>query len=306
MRYIRRSWDVHDSDALLPLTLNLPMLQCLEFDPPRHFRLSIVSPSLESLELTSYSNLSVRTLTQAWPRIKHLTLRLYSHIDADDFANTLLQLPELLELNILGLQRSSSPSTIPVHLDSLLILKTALENSVIGNLTTSNLRTLLVHSESNTPASSESGQIIANLVQRSHCSIFRLILSSRQSLSTRTFLQIVGVTLNVEHLDLLIILRKVLWEHLMYNGDLTLLPCLHTLNIDVVFSSECRDLVHVVKSRAAPPSSLEGHGSSPGRLRNLSLRLPHLQKNKEIQYLDQLQGFGGLKVDFDGEPWLGV
>lgn len=91
----------------------------------------------------------------------------------------------------------------------------------------------------------------------------------------------------------------------MYKGDLTLLPRLHAMNLGMVSPSECRDLVRLVKSRAAPPSSLEGHGSSPGRLRNLSLRLPHVKKNKarlEIQYLDQLQGFGGLKVDFDGEP----
>ncbi|KIJ95176.1 hypothetical protein K443DRAFT_124943 [Laccaria amethystina LaAM-08-1] len=311
LRYTSGNWQcqqINNSDALLPPTLNLPMLQRLDFEPPRHFRLSIVSPSLESLDLTSFDNLSVQTLTQAWPRITHLKLRLYSRIDPDDFANTLLQLPELLELNILGLHQSNSPS-IPVHLNRLLILKTALENPIIGNLTTPNLRTLLVRGESSTPAFSESltgGQIIANLVQRSHCSIFRLILSSWR-LSIRDLLGIVGVTPNVEHLDLLIKERKVLWEHLMYKGDLTLLPHLHTLNLDMISSSECRDVVRVVKSRAAPPLSLVGHGSSPGRLKNLSLRLPHVKRNKErleIQYLDQLQGFGGLKVDFDGEPSL--
>lgn len=309
LRYISEHWDqIDSSDALLPPTLNLPMLQRLEFKPPRHFSLSIVSPSLESLDLSS-SNLSVRTLTQAWPRITHLTLS-HSPIDPDDFASTLLQLPELLELNILGFYRSNSPS-IPVHLDRLLILKTDLENPIIGNLTTPNLRTLLVRGEFSTAASSESlpgGQIIANLLQRSHCSIIRLILWPWH-LSIRDFLGIVGVTPNVEHLDLLIIQRKAFWEHLMYKEDLTLLPRLRTLNLDMVSLSECRDLVGVVKSRAAPPSSLEGHGSSPGRLRNLSLRLPHVKKNKarlEVQYLDQLQGFGGLKVDFDGEPCLAI
>ena len=311
LRYISENWDqIHNSDALLPRTLILPMLQHLEFDPPRHFKLSIVSPRLESLELTSCSTLSVRSLTQAWPRITHLTLRLYSRIHPDDFAQTLLQLPELLELNILDLHRKNTPS-IPVHLDRLLILKTALENPIIGNLTTPNLRTLLVRSEFNTPESSESfsgGQIIVDLVQRSHCSIFRLILSSWH-LPIRDFLGIVGVTPNVERLDLLIKQRKELWDHLMYKEDLTLLPRLYTLNLDRVLPSECRDVVHVVKSRAAPPSNLEGHGSSPGRLRNLSLRYPHVKKNKarlEIQYLDQLRGFGGLKVEFYDEPCLAI
>ena len=170
----------------------------------------------------------------------------------------------------------------------------------------------MVNGDSSTAASSDSsvpgGQIIADLVQRSHCSIFHLILSSWH-LSIRDFLGIVGVTPNVEHLDLLIRQRNELWEHLMYKEDLTLLPRLHTLNLDIVFPFECRDVVRVVKFRAAPPSNLEGHGSSPGRLRSLSLRHPHVKKNKarlEIQHLDQLRGFGGLKVDFDGEPWLGV
>ena len=309
LRYTSENWAQIDvSDALFPPTLNLPMLQRLSIDPPRHYRLSIVSPSLESLNIGSSSDLSVRTLTQAWPRITHLTLSL--RIDPDDFAGTLLQLPELSELNILYLYRCDRPS-IPVHLDRLLILRTGLEHPIIDNLTTPNLRTLMVNGDSSTAASSESvpgSQIIADLVQRSHCSIFHLILSSWH-LSIRDLLGIVGVTPNVEHLDLFIRQRNELWEHLMYKEDLTLLPRLHTLNLDIVFPFECRDVVRVVKSRAAPPSNLEGHGSSPGRLRSLSLRHPHVKKNKarlEIQHLDQLRGFGGLKVDFDGEPWLGV
>lgn len=55
LRYISGNWDQNDSsDALLPPTLDLPMLQRLEFDPPHHFRLSIVSPDLESLVLTQH------------------------------------------------------------------------------------------------------------------------------------------------------------------------------------------------------------------------------------------------------------
>ena len=60
------------------------------------------------------------------------------------------------------------------------------------------------------------GHIIADLVQRSHCSIFHLILSSYY-LEIRDLLGIVDVTPNVEHLDLLIGLKTELWEHLMYN-----------------------------------------------------------------------------------------
>lgn len=303
LRYISGNWDqIPSSDTLLPPTLNLPMLQHLEFDPQRHGRLSIVSPNLESLKLTSSSDLSVRTLTQAWPRITHLTLSL--RMNPDDFASTLLQLPELSELDILGVYRCDSPS-IPVHLDRLLILRTALENPIIGNLTTPNLRTLMVSSYGELTSSEESppgGRIIADLVQRSHCSIFRLSILSSWNLSTRDLLGIVGVTPNVEHLDLLISQRKEIWEQLMYKEDLTLLPRLHTLNLDIVFPYECRDVVHMVKSRAAPPSNLEGHGSSPGRLRFLSLKRLPVKKSKarrELQYLDQLQGFGGLKVQFD-------
>ena len=169
------------SNALLPPTLNLLMLQHLKFAPPRHYRLSIVSPSLESLYLSSYSDLSVQALTQleACPQITHLALSLGS-INPDDFAGTLLQLPELSELNIIGLCQCDS-SSIPVHLDHLLILRTSLENSIINNLTTPNLQTLMVDGDFSKASSLESfpgGHIIADLVQRSHCSIFHLILSS--------------------------------------------------------------------------------------------------------------------------------
>ena len=44
LRYISENWEqIHNSDALRPRTLILPMLQRLEFDPPCHFKLSIVS-----------------------------------------------------------------------------------------------------------------------------------------------------------------------------------------------------------------------------------------------------------------------
>ena len=90
--------------------------------------------------------------------------------------------------------------------------------------------------------------------------------------------------------------------------DVTPLPRLHTLNLGIVFPYDYRDVVHFVKSRVSPPSKMEGHGSSPGRLRFLSLRHPRdVKKEKtEIQYLDQLRGFDGLKVEFYDEPCLAI